>query len=238
MLRDVCWTAFPNLCLLNKLPGPFCNVTAGLVVMGRLCLWHPPQIPGVAFHHSTFPSEQLSGNYLFSMRGKPYKHIPKQEDNWVPHYWLSTFASENAVSSQSVESSCGVQSGIIWMITSTSSWGSQDWHPATDLRGGTRGLHMIHPAQSLLSNSLCTFAIRQSANHYAPPLCPIHTGCESVSAPSLIAFLFSAINKKLLLPALEITGLLPSSSQEGGCHIHRCPTSDRVEARSIFSEGR
>lgn len=110
--------------------------------------------------------------------------------------------------------------------------------PCYYLRGGTRGLRMIHTAHSLLSNSLCTFTVRESANHYAPPLCPIHTGCESVSAPSLTAFLFSTINKKLLLPALEITGLLPSSSQKGGCHIHRCPTSDRVVARSIFSEGR
>lgn len=97
---------------------------------------------------------------------------------------------------------------------------------------------MIHTAHSLLSNSLCTFAVWQSANHYAPPLCPIHTGYESVSAPSLIAFLFNTINKKLLLAALETTGLLPASSQAGGCHIHRCPTSDRVVDRSLFSIGR
>lgn len=97
---------------------------------------------------------------------------------------------------------------------------------------------MIHTANSLLSNSLCTVPVWQSVNHYAPSLCPIHTGCESVSAPSLIAFLFSAINKKLLLAALEITSLSPASSQEGGRHIHRCAPSDRVEARDIFFIGR
>lgn len=97
---------------------------------------------------------------------------------------------------------------------------------------------MIHTANSLLSNSLCTFPVPQSVNHYAPPLCPIHTGCESMSAPSLIAFLFSSINKKLLLAALEITSLSPASSQEGGRHIRRCPTSDGVEARDILCIGR
>lgn len=64
---------------------------------------------------------------------------------------------------------------------------------------------MIHTTKSLLSNSLCTFPVQQSVNHYAPSLCPIHTGCESMSAPSLIAFLYSTIKKKLLLAALEIT---------------------------------
>lgn len=46
------------------------------------------------------------------------------------------------------------------------------------------------------------------------PLCPIHTGCEAVSTPSLIAFLFSAINKSFCLQLwkLLVCGLLLAKS--------------------------
>lgn len=224
--------SFPTPCLWNKLPG----------ILWCCCR---PCCPGEPLSLTSLPNPRCSPSPpCFSERTIGWKlpflcvspHIPETTGLLLIRCLL--LPSKKLRNSQRKNMCWILIQGTVqdtWMISSAPSWGSQGWHPATDLRSGTRGLRMIHTANSLLSNSLCTFPVQQSVNHYAPPLCPVRTGCESVSAPSLIAFLYSTINKNLLLAALEITNLLPASSQKGGTRIHRCPTSDWTEARGIFS---
>lgn len=128
-------------------------------------------MPGVALHLCAFQSEQSSGNYLFYTCCKP--HTPqcrKQLGSSLSNVYFCLLKSCIILREKTCASR--TQSRITWMISSAPSWESQGWHPATDFRGGTRGLHMIHTANSLLSNSLCTFPVWQSVNHYAPPFLP------------------------------------------------------------------
>lgn len=144
--------------------------------------------------------------------------MPKQEKkNWFLHYQMSTFASCKAATLRK-KNMCRVltqdlvQNNLEHFFSSklritglTPRYWSLWWDKRVAYDSHSKRLAFKQPlyfSSMTICKSLCT------------PLCPIHTGCEAVSTPSLIAFLFSAINKSFCLQLwkLLVCGLLLAKS--------------------------